>query len=124
MRNYAKRIIAFETRKNFVKVCEKNTGPYNNIDFRRQAVQDSIQHPDKFTIDYFNYTDVDFIKVHSANAMKVFSGAPKTLTQNDENQSNVKFIYVEQINNDIDKFLTELKFKIIMDNKPDRVYYK
>ena len=124
MRHYAKKIISFENNKSYVPYCEKNTAPHNNIDFRKQILNDSVQPPQTFTIDYFNLSDVELIKINSANTIRVFSGAPKTLGQNDENQSNVKFVYIENINNDVDTFVKSLKYKMILDNNPDRVYYK
>ncbi|OUU23451.1 MAG: hypothetical protein CBB97_13410 [Candidatus Endolissoclinum sp. TMED37] len=124
MRLYAKEIFAFEHRKSFAKFSEKNLVPYNNVKYNDQQIADITSPPKTFNIDYFNYTNLDLIKINSNNVITTFSGAPKTLGKNDENQSNVKFLYIENITNDVDAFINSLKYKCILDNLPDRVYYK
>ena len=68
--------------------------------------------------------NLELIKLDSKNVIKLFGGAPKTLGNNDENQSNVKFLYIENIDANADTFIQSLKYKCILDNLPDRVYYK
>ena len=87
------------------------------------------------TIDYFNYKDVDMIKIDvEGYEMEVLKGAHKTLTHNDENQSNVKFIMVE-LNHNTEKYessnvevknhiIKDLGFKVLMKIWPDIVYYR
>ena len=66
--------------------------------------------------------------------MEVLKGAHKTLTHNDENQSNVKFIMVE-LNHNTEKYessnvevknhiIKDLGFKVLMKIWPDIVYYR
>jgi|TARA_Y100000590_G_C15665472_1_gene994280 FkbM family methyltransferase len=87
------------------------------------------------TIDYFNYKDVEMIKIDvEGYEMEVLKGAHKTLTFNDENQSNVKFLMVE-LNHNTEKYessnkevkehiVKNLGFKILMSQWPDIVYYR
>ena len=86
------------------------------------------------TIDYYNYSDVDFIKIDvEGYEMRVLQGANKTLTINDENQSNVKFLMVELNHNtekyessslEVKKHIKSLGFKVLMNIWPDIIYYR
>jgi hypothetical protein len=86
------------------------------------------------TIDYYNYTDVDFIKIDvEGYEMRVLEGAKKTITFNDENQSYVKFLMIELNNNtrkygssnlEIEKYIESLGFKILIKIWPDIVFYR
>jgi len=124
MRLYSKEIFAFEHRKNYSQYSEKNLSPINHVKFNDQIISDVNVPPKTFTIDYFNFTNLELIKLDSKNVIKLFGGAPKTLGNNDENQSNVKFLYIENIDANADTFIQSLKYKCILDNLPDRVYYK
>ena len=86
------------------------------------------------TVDHFNYSDVDFIKIDvEGYEMRVLEGAHKTLTFNDENQSNVQYIMIELNNNtkkygssnlEIEKYIKNLGFKILIKTWPDIVFYR
>jgi hypothetical protein len=65
--------------------------------------------------------------------MRVLEGAHKTLTFNDENQSNVQYIMIELNNNtkkygssnlEIETYIKNLGFKILIKTWPDIVYYR
>jgi hypothetical protein len=94
----------------------------------------NIQDVQMFNIDYWNYDDVDMIKIDvEGYEMRVLEGANKTLTFNDENQSNVQYIMVELNNNtkkygssnlEIEEYIKNLGFKILIKTWPDIVYYR
>jgi hypothetical protein len=65
--------------------------------------------------------------------MEVLKGAHKTITFNDENQSNVQYIMIELNNNtkkygssntEIEKHLLNLRFKVLLTHWPDKVFYR
>jgi hypothetical protein len=86
------------------------------------------------SIDYFNYKDVEMIKIDvEGYEMEVLKGAHKTITFNDENQSNVQYIMIELNNNtkkygssntEIEKHLLNLRFKVLLTHWPDKVFYR
>ena len=65
--------------------------------------------------------------------MRVLEGAHKTISYNDENQSNVKFIMVE-LNNNTKKYgsnniqveihIESLGFRTLINIWPDKVYFR
>lgn len=124
MRNHAKKIMCFEDRKKFVQCCEKNTQHHNNIDFRQQLLNSSRIPPETFSIDSLDINDLDLIRVDATNVIDILHGAAKTLGKNDENQSNVKFLYVSNYTTDADLFVKSLHFLPIIENAPDRIYYR
>ena len=87
------------------------------------------------TLDSLDLQDVDMIKIDVGGyEMEVLKGAHKTLTFNDENQSNVKFLMVE-LNHNTEKYkssnkevkehiVKNLGFKVLMSEWPDIVYYR
>jgi|TARA_B100001971_G_C18120128_1_gene498969 FkbM family methyltransferase len=154
---YCKRVIAFEPNKTTFECLQKNLNPFNHVTCNRLAIGDklcnvsltqesatqntrvgkessNIQDVQMFNIDYWNYDDVDMIKIDvEGYEMRVLEGANKTLTFNDENQSNVQYIMVELNNNtkkygssnlEIEEYIKNLGFKILIKTWPDIVYYR
>ena len=75
MRFYSNEIFAFENRKNYVKYSEKNLQPINHVKFNNQIISDVNVPPKTFTIDYFNFTKLELIKLDSKNVITYFGGA-------------------------------------------------
>ena len=154
---YCKRVIAFEPNKTTFECLQKNLNPFNHVTCNRLAIGDKlcnvslvqesqtqntriekesndIQDVQMFNIDYWNYDDVDMIKIDAEGyEMRVLEGAYKTLTFNDENQSNVQYIMVELNNNtkkygssnlEIEEYIKNLGFKILIKIWPDIVFYR
>ena len=154
---YCKRVIAFEPNKTTFECLQKNLNPFNHVTCNRLAIGDklcnvsltqesatqntrvgkessNIQDVQMFNIDYWNYDDVDMIKIDvEGYEMRVLEGANKTLTFNDENQSNVQYIMVELNNNtkkygssnlEVEKYIKNLGFKILIKIWPDIVFYR
>jgi len=154
---YCKRVIAFEPNKTTFECLQKNLNPFNHVTCNRLAIGDKlcnvslvqesqtqntriekesndIQDVQMFNIDYWNYDDVDMIKIDAEGyEMRVLEGAKKTLTINDENQSYVKFLMLEfnntkkygSSNLEIEKYvLRTLGFKILIKIWPDIVFYR
>ena len=155
---YCKRVIAFEPNKTTFECLQKNLNPFNHVTCNRLAIGDklcnvsltqesatqntrvgkessNIQDVQMFNIDYWNYDDVDMIKIDvEGYEMRVLEGANKTLTFNDENQSNVQYIMVELNHNterydsssvEVKNHITKnLGFKILINIWPDIIYYR
>jgi hypothetical protein len=104
----------------------------DNFTQAKRIIEDGIIpiHP----IDYFNYNDIDLIKIDvEGYEMEVLKGANKTLTFNDENQSNVQFVMIELNNNtkkygsnnqDVERHLRGLGFNVLIEHWPDKVFYR
>ena len=155
---YCKRVIAFEPDKTNFECLQKNMGPFNHVTCNRLAIGDKlcnvsltqesatqntriekessdIQDVQMFNIDYWNYDDVDMIKIDvEGYEMRVLEGAHKTLTFNDENQSNVQYIMVE-LNHNTERYnssseevkkhiIKKLGFKVLINIWPDIIYYR
>tara|TARA_B100000745_G_scaffold83219_1_gene52038 strand:- start:99 stop:755 length:657 start_codon:yes stop_codon:yes gene_type:complete len=154
MEKHIMAIDAFEPNKTYFACLEKNVARFSDrIKSHRIAIgnkEDSISLTTEdatqntrvdgtgeilmHTIDYYNYTDVDFIKIDvEGYEMRVLEGAKKTITFNDENQSYVKFLMIELNNNtrkygssnlEIEKYIESLGFKILIKIWPDIVFYR
>ena len=154
MQKFCKNITAFEPDTTHFDCLQKNMGPFNHVTCNRNAIGDKICNVslteesatqntrikdesgniEMFTIDYYNYSDVDLIKIDVEGfEMRVLQGAEKTLTINDENQSYVKFLMMELNNNtkkygssnlEIEKYIKNLGFKILIKTWPDIVFYR
>ena len=151
---YCKRVIAFEPDKTNFECLHRNMAPFNHVTCNRLAIGDKLCNVsliqesatqntriekesgdvEMFTIDYWNYNDVDMIKIDvEGYEMRVLEGAKKTLTINDKNQSYVKFLMIELNNNtrkygssnlEIEKYIKNLGFKILIKTWPDIVFYR
>ena len=155
MEKYIRNIDAFEPNKTNFACLEKNVARFSDrIKSNRVAIGDKdglISLTDEtatqntrikndegetpmHTVDHFNYSDVDFIKIDvEGYEMRVLEGAKKTITFNDENQSNVQYIMIELNNNtkkygssnlEIEEYIKNLGFKILIKTWPDIVYYR
>ena len=143
MEKHIMAIDAFEPNKTHFACLEKNVARYSDrIKANRVAIGDKdclISLTDErripmHTVDHFNYSDVELIKIDvEGYEMRVLEGAHKTLTFNDENQSNVQYIMIELNNNtkkygssnlEIEKHIKNLGFKILIKTWPDIVFYR
>ena len=154
MQKFCKSIIAFEPDGINFECLHKNLAPFNHITCNQNAIgekngrvsltEDNFTQAKRienkqgniqmFTIDYYNYSDVELIKIDvEGYEMRVLEGAYKTITYNDENQSNVKFIMVELNNNtkkygsnniQVEKYIESLGFRTLISIWPDKVFYR
>ena len=135
MEKYVSNIDAFEPDKVHFACLEKNVARFsdrikvNNIAIGNKegsiSLTDEREIP-MHTVDHFNYSDVDFIKIDvERDVMRVLEGAKKTITFNDENQSNVQYIMIGLDNSsEVKKYITSLGFKVLINIWPDIVYYR
>ena len=141
---YAKKVIAFEPDKTHFECLQRNCTI--NCDPRMEAVGAEIKEisltEDDFTqakridkqgnikmttLDNMNYQDVDLIKIDvEGYEMEVLKGATKTL-------ESVQYLMIELNNNtkkygssnvEIEKHLSSLGYKLLMDQWPDKVFYR
>jgi hypothetical protein len=135
MEKHIMAIDAFEPDKTHFACLEKNVARFSDrIKSNRVAIGDKdclISLTDErripmHTVDHFNYSDVDFIKIDvERDVMRVLEGAKKTITFNDENQSNVQYIMIGLDNSsEVKKYITSLGFKVLINIWPDIVYYR
>jgi len=135
MEKHIMAIDAFEPNKTYFACLEKNVARFSDrIKVNNIAIGDkdgSIFLTDEreipmHTVDHFNYSDVDFIKIDvEGDEMRVLEGAKKTITFNDENQSNVQYIMIGLNNSsEVKKYITSLGFKVLINIWPDIVYYR
>jgi len=155
MEKHIMAIDAFEPNKTHFACLEKNVARYSDrIKANRVAIGDKdclislteetatqntrIKNEEgeipMHTVDHFNHTDVELIKIDvEGYEMRVLEGAKKTITFNDENQSNVQYIMVELNHNtekygsssfEVKKYITSLGFKVLINIWPDIVYYR
>ena len=79
------------------------------------------------TLDHMNYLDVDMIKIDvEGYEMEVLKGATKTL-------EGIDYLMIELNNNtkkygssnvEIEKYISSLGFKVLMEHWPDKVFYR
>tara|TARA_B100001063_G_C16728738_1_gene537998 strand:- start:741 stop:1367 length:627 start_codon:yes stop_codon:yes gene_type:complete len=141
---YAKKVIAFEPDETHFECLQRNCTI--NCDPRMEAVGAEIKEisltEDDFTqakridkqgnikmttLDNMNYQDVDLIKIDvEGYEMEVLKGATKTL-------ESVQYLMIELNNNtkkygssnvEIEKHLSSLGYKLLMDQWPDKVFYR
>lgn len=144
MEPYAKRIVAFEPDATHFECLQRNCTI--NCDPRKEAVGAEIKGisltEDDFTqakridkdgsirmttLDSLDYKDVDLIKIDvEGYEMQVLKGAEKTL-------GGVQYLMIE-LNNatkkygssniEIEKYMTSLGYKVLIDHWPDKVFYR
>ena len=147
MQKFRKSIVAFEPDGINFECLHKNLGPFNHITCNQNAIGEKIGRvsltedtftqakrvEDKegkiqmFTVDYYNYSDVELIKIDvEGYEMRVLEGATQTL-------KSVKFLMIELNNNtkkygsnnlQVEKYVESLGFRILINIWPDKVYYR
>jgi FkbM family methyltransferase len=144
---YCKKIIAFEPDKLHYKCLEKNTFNLSNVELFQYGIGETNKRismsEDNFTqakrlmekegnievktIDHFEFGDIDLLKIDvEGYEMKVLEGAKKSLP-------SIKYIMIElnnntkkygSNNNEVEKFLKDNNFNILLDHWPDKVFYQ
>ena len=147
MQKFCKSIVAFEPDGINFECLHKNLGPFNHITCNQNAIGEKIGRvsltednftqakriEDKegniqmFTVDYYNYSDVELIKIDvEGYEMRVLEGATQTL-------KSVKFLMIELNNNtkkygsnnlQVEKYVESLGFRILINIWPDKVYFR
>ena len=141
---FAEKVIAFEPDKTHFECLQRNCTI--NCTPRMEAVGAQLQEvsltEDNFTqakrvdekgnirmitLDHMAYEDVDMIKIDvEGYEMEVLKGATKTL-------ESVKYLMIELNNNtkkygsnnvEVEKHISSLGFKVLMDHWPDKVFYR
>lgn len=141
---FARKVIAFEPDKTHFKCLQRNCTI--NCDARNEAVGSEIRMisltEDDFTqakrveadgdirmvdLDSLEYNDVDLIKIDvEGYEMEVLKGAEKTL-------SSTQYLMIELNNNtkkygssnaEIERHLTQMGFKVLIEHWPDKVFYR
>jgi FkbM family methyltransferase len=144
MEPFARKVIAFEPDKIHFACLQRNCTI--NCDPRMEAVGAEIGEisltVDNFTqakrvlekgtirminLDCMNYQDVDMIKIDvEGYEMQVLKGATKTL-------ENTKYLMIElnnntkkygSSNNEVEKYIQSLGFKLLIEHWPDKVFYR
>ena len=139
---FAKKVIAFEPDSLHFECLQKNCTI--NCDPRMEAVGSELKRialtEDNFTqakrvdkdgsirmitLDYLDYENVDMIKIDvEGYEMEVLKGATKTL-------ESVQYLMIELNNNtkkygssniDVEKYISSLGFKVLMEHWPDKVF--
>lgn len=141
---FAKKVIAFEPDRIHFECLQKNCTI--NCDCRNEAVGsenknvslteddftqakrvDSDGNIRMVTLDSFGYENVDMIKIDvEGYEMEVLKGAGKTL-------QDIQYLMIElnnntkkygSSNNDVEKYIKDLGFKLLIDHWPDKVFYR
>ena len=141
---FAKKVIAFEPDSLHFECLQKNCTI--NCDPRMEAVGSELKRialtEDNFTqakrvdkdgsirmitLDYLDYENVDMIKIDvEGYEMEVLKGATKTL-------ESVQYLMIELNNNTkkygssniaVEKYISSLGFKVLMEHWPDKVFYR
>jgi FkbM family methyltransferase len=144
MNEYCGRVVAFEPESVHYECLVKNVG--EDIETHQLAVgaeekmislsQDDFTQSKRVlgegtipmvTIDSLQLDDVDMIKIDvEGYEMEVLKGAAKTL-------ENVQYLMIELNNNtkkygssniDVEKHISSLGFKVLIDSWPDKVFYR
>jgi FkbM family methyltransferase len=141
---FARKVVAFEPDKVHFDCLQKNctincncrneaVGSENkNVsltedDFTQAKRVDSDGNIRMVTIDSFDYKDVDLIKIDvEGYELEVLKGADKTLR-------NTQYLMIElnnntkkygSSNNEVEKHIKDLGFKLLIDHWPDKVFYR
>ena len=147
IQKYAERVIAFEPDKVHAECYKKNLKQFPTCEVITKAVgneKGSVTLTDDnftqgkrvesitgnvpiVTIDSFNYENVDLIKIDvEGYEMNVLQGAKNTLKE-------TKYLMVELNNNtkkygsnnrEVEKYIRELGFRLLLDRWPDKVFVK
>lgn len=141
---FAKKVIAFEPDRIHFECLQKNCTI--NCDCRNEAVGSANKNvsltEDDFTqakrvdsdgnirmvtLDSFGYENVDMIKIDvEGYEMEVLKGAEKTL-------QDIQYLMIElnnntkkygSSNNEVEKYIKDLGFKLLIDHWPDKVFYR
>ena len=144
MEPFAKRVIAFEPDRIHFECLQKNctincncrneavgsmTGNVSltEDDFTQAKRVESDGNIRMVTIDSFDYKDVDLIKIDvEGYELEVLKGADKTLR-------NTQYLMIElnnntkkygSSNNEVEKYIRDSGFKLLIDHWPDKVFYR
>lgn len=141
---FAKKVIAFEPDRIHFECLQKNCTI--NCDCRNEAVGSANKNvsltEDDFTqakrvdsdgnirmvtLDSFGYENIDMIKIDvEGYEMEVLKGAEKTL-------QDIQYLMIElnnntkkygSSNNEVEKYIKNLGFKLLIDHWPDKVFYR
>ena len=141
---FARKVVAFEPDSTHFICLQRNCTI--NCDPRQEAVGSESKNisltKDDFTqakridkegtirmvtLDSFNFTDVDLIKIDvEGYEMQVIKGAEDTL-------KTTQYLMIELNNNtkkygsnniEVEKYISSLGFKVLMDHWPDKVFYR
>ena len=147
MQEFAENINCYEPNKTHFECLEKNLAQYNHINLYNNAIGGSngfVKLTDDpatqntrviyetgdtsiYTLDHLNLNDVEMIKIDVEGLeMEVLKGATQTL-------ENVQFIMIELNNNskrygssnlEIESYLKDIGYKILIKTWPDIVYFR
>ena len=141
---FAKKVIAFEPDRIHFECLQKNCTI--NCDCRNEAIgsenknvsltEDSFTQAKRVdstgdirmvTLDSFGYENIDMIKIDvEGYEMEVLKGAKKTLqgTQYLMIELNNNTKKYGSSNNNVEKYISDIGFKLLIDHWPDKVFYR